>query len=106
MTADPQPGLDKLTGADFLPHLNQPFIIYLDGGAPYPLELLSVTELGEAYTPAGRRPFSLLFSNPRKDAYLAQRIYRLEREGLGTLDMFLVPLGSDKDGMRYEAIFS
>jgi hypothetical protein len=98
--------LDRLTSADFIPYLNQPFIIYLEGSLPYALELTSVDELGEANTPGGRRPFSLIFSNPRKDAYLSQRIYRLEHEKMGPLELFLVPLGPDQTGMKYEAIFS
>ncbi len=106
MTADPTLPLDKLAASDFLPYLHRPFVIRLEGGDPYPLELVSVTELGEAHIPGGRRPFSLEFSNPRRDAYLSQRIYRLECEGLGTLELFLVPLGPDPEGMRYEAVIS
>ncbi|MFA5836997.1 MAG: hypothetical protein WC837_08595 [Bellilinea sp.] len=98
--------LDKLTSADFVPYLNQAFIIDLDGSVPYPLVLVSATELGEARNPGGRRPFSLIFSNPRKDAYLSQQIYRLAHEKMGSLELFLVPLGPDQTGMRYEAIFS
>lgn len=98
--------LDKLTSADFLPYLHQPFTIYLEGDAPYLLELASIAELGEPYGPGGRKSFSLIFTNPRKDAYLTQRIYRLEHEKVGSLELFLVPLGPDPSGMRYEAIFS
>ena len=98
--------LDKLTSADFIPYLNQTFMIYLEGGAPYPLELMSVTVQGEAKAEGERRPFSLIFSNPRKDAYLPQQIYRLAHEKMGPLELFLVPLGPDQTGMRYEAIFS
>ena len=98
--------LAKLTSADFVPYLNQPFIVYLQGSAPYALELISVTELGEANNSGGRRSFSLIFSNPRKDAYLSQQIYRLEHEKMGSLELFLVPLGPDQAGMKYEAIFS
>lgn len=98
--------LEKLTGTDFIPYLNQPFMVYLETSEAYALELVSVTESGEARDPGGRRPFSLIFSNPRKDAYLSQRIYRLEHEKMGSLELFLVPLGPDLVGMRYEAIFS
>jgi len=98
--------LDKLTSADFIPYLHQPFFIYLEGSLPYALELISVNELGEAINPGERRPFSLIFSNPRKDAYLSQRIYRFEHEKMGSLELFLVPLGPDQTGMKYEAIFS
>jgi hypothetical protein len=106
MTTDPTLRLDKLAASDFLPHLHQPFVIRLDDGTPYPLELVGVIELGEAHMPGWRRPFSLEFNNPRRDAYLPQRIYRLECENMGALELFLVPLGPQPEGMRYEAIIS
>jgi hypothetical protein len=38
---------------------------------------------------------------------LQQQIYRLECEGLvESLDLFLVPIGPDANGMRYEAVFN
>jgi hypothetical protein len=37
---------------------------------------------------------------------LPQRIYRVEHEALGALDILLVPLGPDELGQRYEAIFT
>ncbi|HEY3343857.1 MAG TPA: hypothetical protein VGJ97_02950 [Anaerolineaceae bacterium] len=98
--------LDKLTAADFTPYLNQFFKIHLESAETYALELISVQEQGNAYRPGGRRPFSLTFSNPRKDSFLAQGTYRLEHGQIGALDIFLVPLGPNQSGMRYEAIFS
>jgi hypothetical protein len=35
-----------------------------------------------------------------------QGIYKLENEKLGALEIFLVPIGPDEKGMRYEAIFN
>jgi hypothetical protein len=37
---------------------------------------------------------------------MPQRIYRLQHEELGQLELFLVPIGPDADGMCYEAVFS
>ena len=37
---------------------------------------------------------------------LPQRIYRLEHNGLGELDIFLVPIGKDADGVSYQAMFN
>jgi hypothetical protein len=37
---------------------------------------------------------------------LAQKIHRLEHATLGALDIFIVPIGPDRLGMLYEAIFS
>jgi len=37
---------------------------------------------------------------------LPQRIYRLQHAGLGTIDVFLVPIGRDVQGALYQAVFS
>ncbi len=54
---------------------------------------------------APRASFGLTFrSNER--SHVPQRIYRLEHPVLGALDVFMVPLGPDAIGMRYDAVFS
>jgi hypothetical protein len=50
-------------------------------------------------------PFSIIFRGPSGQS-LPQRIYRLEHAQLGTLDLFLVPIGPDGVGMCYEAVFN
>ena len=53
----------------------------------------------------GRLPFSLIFR--ADDArHLPQRIYPIDHERLGTLEIFLVPLGPADGGMRYQAVFT
>lgn len=67
------------------------------------LKLVSVERLGEA--PDGHRePFSLLFEG-RDDQLLPQQTHALRHEGLGDVDIFLVPLGPTAGAMRYEAVF-
>jgi hypothetical protein len=53
----------------------------------------------------GRLPFSIVFLGPLEPV-LPQRIYRFEHEALGTFELFIVPIGPDESGMRYEAVFS
>ena len=98
--------LDNFLSADFLPFIGQPFWVSLESGERYELTLAAVQDLGDAYTPGGRRPFSLTFTNPRKDANLPQATYSLEYVKLGAFELFLVPLGPDQAGMRYEAVFT
>jgi len=98
--------MQSLTLDDFQPYLNQIFITRLDHGELYLLELVELCELGSSPGPEFREPFSLAFRNPNKSAYLPQGTYRLENEGLGSLDLFIVPLGPDASGMRYQVIFS
>ena len=51
-----------------------------------------------------REPFSIVLRAPG-DRLAPQRTYTLENERLGRLDVFLVPIGPDALGMRYEAVF-
>lgn len=52
-----------------------------------------------------REPFSLVFLGPPLPL-LCQRIYRFEHEALGSLEIFIVPIGKDELGVRYQAIFN
>ena len=52
-----------------------------------------------------RAPFALLFRSESK-VLLPQQIYRLTNATLGILDIFLVPIARDKDGIVYQAIFN
>lgn len=104
--------LDKLQYADFTPYLNQPFRLVGagtlpdgDASGPIELELVHVVRQEEEGWPGARRPFSLLFRGPLSDYYLLQRIYRLEHDRLGAMEIFLVPLGPERGRMRYEAVF-
>ena len=52
-----------------------------------------------------RLPFSLLFRGPQ-EPLMQQRIYRLSNPRLNEVELFLVPVGPDAEGMRYEAILN
>ena len=97
--------LDKLTTEDFEPHLGEVFYIQAEGLEPLEAELIEVMTLSSGPT-EGRRPFSIVLRTGQQDSYLGQAIYRVGHEALGTLDLFLVPLGPDGQGMRYEAVFT
>jgi len=73
---------------------------------------MELTEAAEGSDPAGvgpdgtaRNQFSLVFRGPVAPV-LPQAIYRLVHAELGELDLFLVPIGPDAAGMRYEAAFA
>jgi hypothetical protein len=94
--------LERLTAETFAPLRDDRFRI-VPGDAPaFDVELVSVTEGAAGAT---RTQFSLLFRGG-PDPPLPQRIYRLEHPELGALDLFLVPLGPDDVGQRYEAVFT
>ena len=98
--------LEKLQSSDFSPYLNQTFSIRLQGVDPIDLELVNVTETGEKSRPEARQPFSLQFLGPVSSTYLLQHIYSLQHGQIGTLDLFLVPIGPEGGRMRYEAILA
>ncbi len=54
---------------------------------------------------SGFEQFSLMFRGSR-DPVGRQGTYRLAHAALGALDIFLVPVGRDAEGTRYQAVFS
>lgn len=97
----------QLTHNAFKPYLNTIFVIQYSDNGTYDAELISVDTLGkEPKDPEQRWSFSLVFHVKDKEKYLSQRIYTLDHPELGSLDVFLVPLGPDQQGTRYEAVFT
>src|SRR5262245_22370226 len=99
--------LEALTHESFRPHVGTGFLVRLGPDATLALTLIEPAATGPV--PAGgaarRRPFSLVFRGPRAPV-LSQRIHRLEHAVMGPLEIFIVPIGPDAEGMRYQAIFT
>lgn len=98
-----------LTHDRFVGRLGEMFMMTPEGAAPLALELIEATEFTE---PGGRGPegqerrqFTLVFRGPA-EPMLPQQIYPLTHDELGPLDLFLVPIGPDQVGMRYQAAFA
>lgn len=68
------------------------------------MDLTLCEAVGLPPRPHGRQPFSLLFRSPDGTS-VPQAGYPVEHPGLGEFDLFVVPLGPDAGGMRYEAVF-
>jgi hypothetical protein len=101
---EPVTDLKAVTHRDFAGCLDQEFRLHADGAQLIDLRLASV-DLRGPEPASGRRPFSLIFAGPA-EPLLPQRMYRIEHDVLGRLDLFLVPIGPDGDAMRYEAVFA
>jgi hypothetical protein len=103
--------LADLTISDFVGHVNDSFRIALGKEEVLELQLIEARTIGESRrtAPPGIReqPFSLIFRSAR-DRLLPQQIYPIEHPTLGTLEIFLVPLGPapDSTGLQYQAIFN
>jgi hypothetical protein len=52
-----------------------------------------------------RAPFSLLFRTASQ-VVLPQKLYGLKNASLGRLEIFLVPVARDREGVLYQAVFN
>jgi len=87
---------------DFEPHLHSRFAMTV-GDATTSLELIAVERL--PHQAPSRQPFSLLFKGA-ESTVRPQGIYHLSHATMEHLEIFLVPIGRDESGVRYEAIFN
>jgi hypothetical protein len=95
--------LAALIAADFAPLLNGRFRVEPDDpSAAFDAELIEVSEGGRG---PSRTQFSLVFRGGGTPP-LRQQVLRVEHDELGALEIFLVPLGPDEIGQRYEAVFT
>lgn len=92
---------------DFEPLLDQPFTFHAPSEHVISTRLTHVRALGGQTVPtAVRQPFALIFTSDLRGA-LPQQILRVENETLGSLEIFVVPVGPDPQGqMQYEVIFT
>jgi len=94
------------TQAEFAENLNTKFAVRVNAPRPIELELVEVT--GWVLQPKeaeGMERFSVFFYGPG-DIYIPQSTYTLEHERMGVFDIFIVPVGRDERGYRYEAVFN
>jgi len=100
--------IEWLTHDDFAGRVGEQFEMRVADGPSVALELIEATE-GSALGGRGpdgqeRRQFSLVFRGPDQPV-LPQGTYPLGHAELEGLELFLVPLGPDGEGMQYEAAF-
>ena len=86
---------------DFAAHVGADYGLE-SGDSRLSLVLEEANPLGQSMREGGS--FSLLFRGPL-EPLLPQGIYTLRNEG-DPIDIFLVPVGQDRGGTRYEAIFN
>jgi hypothetical protein len=112
--------IESLTAEDFRPYLGNSFrllagVTTSDDGGGTGLELVDVSEHSAGANTAFRTPFTVLFHGPLTPVR-PQGIYRLAHERLGTIEIFIVPVGPADPAapgapgalsaaMRYEVVF-
>lgn len=99
--------METFTVETFAPHVGEVFTIVGESEAPIGLELTAANDLSHQFNQASptRGQFSIHFRGPA-EWILPQKTYRMEFEPIGTFDIFLVPIGRDDAGTRYEAVFT
>ena len=98
--------MSELTEKNFAQYVNTKFRVRVAAAEPVELELVEV----KGYNPGqnehdGMERFSLFFRGP-SDVLLPQNVYALEHEGMGTHELFMVPIARDERGFRYEIVFN
>jgi hypothetical protein len=96
--------LDTLTIESFEPHVGTSFWLH-ENGHKVELRLTRAARvMASEAARLKRTAFSLYFLGP---LLLPQQIYRLTHDGFAEpLDLFLVPIGPDAGGFKYEAVFT
>jgi len=94
----------SLTCASFRRHLHERFLLQVDGMGAFDMELVEAAE-SQPTPEAGRCRFSVVF-RAEVASVLPQRVYGVEHPEMGRLELFLVPVAQDADGVRYEAVFA
>ena len=99
--------LAELCYATFASLLHSRFRVHGGPSAVVEVELVEATahSSGSETPQAQVGTFSLIFTGPRPP-FLPQRTYLFEHERIGAFDLFIVPIGEDQNGFRYEAVFN
>lgn len=97
--------LERLTSETFAPHLGDSFELAPPHGDPITVELTSCEADQSWSDPDTRAPFSLIFHSSA-DVIVPQQICTLRHPTVGDLELFVVPIGPDTRGFRYQVVFS
>ena len=97
---------DMQTEAEFAKHVNTKFRVQVEAPQPIELTLVSVTPRRiEPHEQAGMERFSVMFMGPR-EILLPQQTYLVSHPEMGDFEIFLVALGQEPEGIRYEAVYN
>ena len=95
--------LEHLTMASLSGQLNTKFRIAFGPEQVVELELVEVQS--HADVPGQTERFSAIFRSPLHH-FLPQSTYGMEHEHLGRVEIFIVPIRKDGEGIYYEAVFN
>ena len=94
------------TEEEFRNHLNTPFRLQVNAPKPIDLTLVGVeSRPSESSEQQGMERFSVFFLGS-PEFLLPQNTYRVAHPQMGEFDIFLVAVGKETDGYRYEAVYN
>ena len=93
---------EQLKPIMFSEYVGTPFDVLDDPSRTFGLTLTNVVEHVKTER---QEVFSLFFHGP-SDPFVSQGTHKLKHSHLGELELFLVPVGRDKNGFQYEAAFN
>jgi hypothetical protein len=99
------PDIITLTYEDIEPYLHQFIQVRFHHEVILDAELTEVVRLGK-FDELPREPFSFIIRTNQKNEYYPQATYIILHPVKGEIAVFLVPIGPDNIGMRYQAIFN
>jgi len=92
----------QLNPSMFTEYVGTPFDVLDNPSSTFGLTLTNIVEHVKTER---QEVFSLFFHGPSAP-FVSQGIHTLNHSHLGELELFLVPIGQDKDGFQYEAAFN
>jgi hypothetical protein len=92
------------TKQHFRPYIGDTFSFPVQGHEALSFELVEVNSLNQQKESL-REPFNLIFKGPSKPQ-VPQGTYRLDHDTLGSLVLFMVPVGATDGGLLYESLFN
>jgi hypothetical protein len=94
----------EITSATFADQINRIFRIHCSG-EPLELELTEVAVRPASRVGGLRQPFTLIFEGPR-NRLLAEGLYPVEGEAVGTLELYVIPILSVGERQAYQVVFN
>ena len=97
--------MPQLTLQGFQAALQTRFRLQSQEDTTIELALVEARAVGAVSEEGEGGSFSIIFHGPAHPL-LPQRMYLFEHDVLGAFDLFIVPVGQDKEGFLYEAVFN
>jgi hypothetical protein len=94
-----------ITFEDLEPYLHQYLQIRFNPDVVLDAEVIELVRL-DKYDELPRDPFMFILRTKQKQEYFPQAIFTILHPVKGEIPVFLVPLGPDTIGMKYQAIFN